>query len=71
MLCVGVYVRGGVIKVAHSSSYFEKFEWYLGKINNLFNEVVITCGVLGDLQRKSKVLEAGCESFIFQILIVS
>ena len=52
VLCVGVYVRGGVIKVAHSSSYFEKFEWYLGKINNLFNEVVITCGVLGDLQRE-------------------
>ena len=44
MLYVGVYVCGGVTKVAHSSSYFEKFEWYLGKINNLFKEVMITCG---------------------------
>ena len=52
VVCVYVYVHGGVTKVTHSSSYFEKYKWYLGKINNLFDEVMITCEVLGDLQKE-------------------
>ena len=47
-----LYVRRGVTKVTHSSSYFEKYKCYLGKINNLFDEVMITCEVLGDLQKE-------------------
>lgn len=46
---------GGLTKIANSSSYFEKCKRYSGKNNNLVDEVMITCGVFGALQREKQL----------------